>query len=129
MWRSLRTWMLDVMADVAAQRATNRMDERAIAIVVCPNLYDPPNAEQLTDPLAAMAFTQGMAKFVTELLLHYVSVRTRVRSASLVLAPEEPPAPPPLPIGAADEVEVSDIQPPAIGQESDTLPPNGPAFC
>ena len=33
-------WILEVMADVAQHQHSNRMTERAIAIVVAPNLYD-----------------------------------------------------------------------------------------
>ena len=80
-------WLLEMMADVAEKHTTNRMSAQAIAIVVAPNLYDPPgldgSAGAVLDPLAALTYTQGMSKFVTELLSHYISIRSRVRSASL----------------------------------------------
>ena len=130
--KGLFLWLLDVMADVAAQRATNRMDERAIAIVVCPNLYDPPDAAALTDPLAAMAFTQGMAKFVTELLLHYVSVRTRVRSTSNLGVQHGgvPPPPPPPPTHEETAVDLAvDLADSGGAAPQEQRRPDPPAFC
>ena len=72
-------WLLEMMADVAARAAASRMNERAIAIVIAPNLYDPPPLQPGDDPMASLTYTQGMARFVTELLTHYIAVRGRVR--------------------------------------------------
>ena len=41
-------WLLDVCADVAAEQASNKMSERAIAIVLAPNLYAPPRPTTTT---------------------------------------------------------------------------------
>ena len=75
-------WLLEMMADVAEHGETNRMSERAIAIVVAPNLYEPPDPEECADPMKVLTYTQGMAKFVTELLVYYIAVRTRVHASS-----------------------------------------------
>lgn len=72
-------WLLEMMSDVAEHGAENRMSERAVAIVVAPNLYDPPPMTPGDDAMAAVTYTQGMARFVTELLTHYVAVRGKVR--------------------------------------------------
>ena len=71
-------WLLEMMADVAEAKAANRMGERAVAIVIAPNLYDPPpiDGAGALDPLAALEYTQGMARFVTELLLYYCLLYT-----------------------------------------------------
>ena len=71
-------WLLEVMAEVAEHGETNRMSERAIAIVVAPNLYDMPDDADVADPMAALLYTQGMARFVSELLVYYVAVRRSV---------------------------------------------------
>ena len=71
-------WLLDVCADVAAEQASNKMSERAIAIVLAPNLYAPPEADD-DNPLEGLLRTQKMTKFLSELLFHYISVRHRVR--------------------------------------------------
>uniref|UniRef100_A0A7S2HD61 Rho-GAP domain-containing protein n=1 Tax=Haptolina brevifila TaxID=156173 RepID=A0A7S2HD61_9EUKA len=85
-------WLLELMADVAEQQEANRMNERAIAIVMAPNLYGDdaqPSAADGTagaaepiDPMAALEHSQKMARLITELLLHYINVRVRVRSTS-----------------------------------------------
>ena len=67
-----------VCADVAAEQASNKMSERAIAIVLAPNLYAPPEADD-DNPLEGLLRTQKMTKFLSELLFHYISVRHRVR--------------------------------------------------
>jgi len=74
-------WLLDLMADVADQQEHNKMNERAVAIVMAPNLYDAPSSE---NPLDALMQTQKFTKFLSELLHHYIVVRKRVRSQSLV---------------------------------------------
>lgn len=43
--KGLFVWLLDVMADVASCSSSNKMSVRAVAIVVAPNLYDPPSDE------------------------------------------------------------------------------------
>jgi len=73
-------WLLDLMADVADQQEHNKMNERAVAIVMAPNLYDAPVTD---DPLDALMQTQKFTKFLSELLHHYIVVRKRVRSQSI----------------------------------------------
>ena len=65
--------------DVAAEQATNKMSERAIAIVLAPNLYESPDAAEGANPLEGLMRTQKMTKFLSELLFHYIKVRVRVR--------------------------------------------------
>lgn len=72
-------WLLDLMADVAAMQEHNKMSDRAIAIVIAPNLYDCPDSK---GPMEVMIFSQQMAKFLLELLHHYSAMRTRRRSLS-----------------------------------------------
>jgi len=137
--KGLFLWLLEMMADVAERAECNRMNERAIAVVIAPNLYDQPTDAEIADPMAALNYTQGaravfsprnlrdgpcrqagcrvarggaseavrwwlrgrvrvtrtrtraaagsvrcagMARFVTELLMHYMVVRRRVRTES-----------------------------------------------
>ena len=61
-------------------RAWDGHSERAISIVMAPNLYDAPPSD---DPLDALLHTQKMTKFLSELLHHYMAVRKRVRSNSV----------------------------------------------
>jgi hypothetical protein len=44
-------WLLDLMADVADQQEHNKMNERAVAIVMAPNLYDAPVTANPLDAL------------------------------------------------------------------------------
>ena len=95
--QGLLLWLLEMMADVSELKDKNRMTERAVATVIAPNIYTEP--EDLTDPMAALHYSQHMAKFVCELLLHFVAVRVqvRVRSGSVVQPPgvSAPDGPPP----------------------------------
>jgi len=82
--QGLFLWLLEMMAVIAEHKEDNRMNERALAVVVVPNLYDVNcDVDNGADPMAALTFSQGMAKFVSELLFHYISVRRRVRTASV----------------------------------------------
>ena len=85
--KGLFMWLLEMMADVAERGEVNRMNERAIAIVVAPNLYDPPDPGDCPNPMAALTYTQGMSRFVTELLVYYVYTRKRVRVRQESLPP------------------------------------------
>ena len=85
--KGLFLWLLEMMADGAERGSVNRMNERAIAIVVAPNLYDPPDPGDCPNPMAALTYTQGMSRFVTELLVYYVYTRKRVRQESAVSLP------------------------------------------
>ena len=50
-------WLLDLMADVADQQESNKMNERALAIVMAPNLYDAPATD---NPLDALMQARGV---------------------------------------------------------------------
>lgn len=75
-------WLLEVMSEVSEHGGVNKMTEKAIAIVFAPNLYDAPDPADTSDPMACLVFAQSMAKFLCELLLHFTSVRSRLRSKS-----------------------------------------------
>ena len=67
---------MDVCADVAAEQASNKMSERAIAIVLAPNLYAPPEADD-DNPLEGLLRTQKMTKFLMSLKAHKTPWKTR----------------------------------------------------
>lgn len=99
--QGLLLWLLELMADVADRGDDNRMNERAIAIVVVPNLYGSLEDDILpVNPMAALEFTQGMAKFITELLLYFMHLRKLVRSS--ITEERVPPAGPPEGATSAD---------------------------
>jgi len=83
--KGLLLWLLSVMAEVAQHQEKNKMNERAIAIVMAPNLYEPPQA-QSSDPMEALIYSQKMTKFLCELLHHYVMAKTRVHNSSQGIA-------------------------------------------
>jgi len=72
-------WLLDLMADVANHQQHNKMSEEAISIVMAPNLYTLPE-EARDEPLEQLRFGKQVAKFIVNLLRHYMSVRTRSSS-------------------------------------------------
>ena len=74
--KGLVLWLLELMADVAEEQDENKMNERAIAIVIAPNLYEP---DKNASPMEGVVFTQKMTKFLSELLFHYITVRQSVR--------------------------------------------------
>jgi len=82
MRKGLFLWLCELMADVAEHGDVNRMSSNAVAIVIAPNLYDiNPTDAEVSNPMAALVYTQGMARFVTQLLEFYMAVRSRVRES------------------------------------------------
>eukprot|EP00007_Cunea_sp_BSH-02190019_P005234 CAMPEP_0174243574 /NCGR_PEP_ID=MMETSP0417-20130205/32165_1 /TAXON_ID=242541 /ORGANISM="Mayorella sp, Strain BSH-02190019" /LENGTH=489 /DNA_ID=CAMNT_0015323115 /DNA_START=5 /DNA_END=1471 /DNA_ORIENTATION=- len=53
--RTLLKWLVDLMCDVAALEATNKMNPRNLAIVIAPNLYSTPPG---TDPIEGLMASQ-----------------------------------------------------------------------
>jgi hypothetical protein len=64
--RSLLGWLLDLMVDVASYKDTNKMSEQNLAIVVAPNLYDPPGC----DPMEGLVMSQKAVQFLQHLVLY-----------------------------------------------------------
>jgi len=85
--QGLFLWLLELMADVAAQRSTNLMSEQNIAIVLAPNLYHGALSLAGGDPMKAV---KAMANFVEKLLLYYVAVRHRIQKRGTSTGSEEP---------------------------------------
>jgi len=104
--QGLFLWLLELMADVSASKATNKMSEQNIAIVIAPNLYGMSGPSLVGgDPMAAV---KAMASFVEKLLIYYVAVRSRIKTqrqdsavvpsrndSAVAVTPSMPPPPPP----------------------------------
>jgi len=91
--KSLLGWLLHLMADVAALKSSNKMTEQnlgrvnrmpvfivpcvlsyissAAAIVVAPNLYDPPGS----DPMEGLVMSQKAVQFLHHLILNEIELR------------------------------------------------------
>lgn len=69
--KSLLGWLLHLMADVAALKAHNKMSEQNLAIVVAPNLYDPPGS----DPMEGLVMSQKAVQFLHNLILNEIELR------------------------------------------------------
>jgi len=75
--RSLLGWLLDLMVDVCSNKDTNKMSEQNLAIVVAPNLYDPPGC----DPMEGLVMSQKAVQFLHHLILHEIERRAAVSAA------------------------------------------------
>jgi len=69
--KSLLGWLLHLMADVAALKSSNKMTEQNLAIVVAPNLYDPPGS----DPMEGLVMSQKAVQFLHHLILNEIELR------------------------------------------------------
>ena len=63
---SLLMWLLDIMGQVVLHKDINKMSEKNMAIVVAPNLYS--IKLDMNNPMAAMTWTQRIAKFIEVVL-------------------------------------------------------------
>jgi hypothetical protein len=76
-------WLLDVMGQVVAHKAENKMSTKNMAIVVAPNLY---SIADVSNPMAAMTWTSRIAQFTevileSRMLLNDVAAATKAGSA------------------------------------------------
>jgi len=69
--RSLLGWLLDLMVDVCSHKSVNKMSEQNLAIVVAPNLYDPPGC----DPMEGLVMSQKAVQFLHHLVLYEIERR------------------------------------------------------
>ena len=74
---SLLLWLLDTMGQVVTHKETNKMSAKNMAIVIAPNLY---SIVDLSNPMAAMTWTQRIARFAEVVL----TARMQVRPPSVV---------------------------------------------
>ena len=80
--KGLTVWLLQLLAEVAACKDTNKMSEKSLSIVVAPNLYDLPEEVLTSDPMAALTYAQRMASFLCKLLQYFIAVRDRHSSVT-----------------------------------------------
>ena len=76
---SLLLWLLDTMGQVVAHKETNKMSAKNMAIVIAPNLY---SIVDLSNPMAAMTWTQRIARFAEVVLMARMQVRPPSVAAS-----------------------------------------------
>jgi len=75
--RSLLSWLLSLLCDVAAKKTRNKMTEQNLAIVVAPNLFIPPGS----DPLEGLVMSQKSVQFLHNLLVYEVDKRANKKDA------------------------------------------------
>eukprot|EP01090_Pellita_catalonica_P015324 TRINITY_DN4139_c0_g1_i1.p2 TRINITY_DN4139_c0_g1~~TRINITY_DN4139_c0_g1_i1.p2 ORF type:complete len:232 (-),score=46.60 TRINITY_DN4139_c0_g1_i1:1430-2125(-) len=63
--KTLLGWLLTTLAEVSVFRKKNKMSAQNLAIVVAPNLYDPPGS----DPMEGLVMSQKAVQFLHNLLL------------------------------------------------------------
>lgn len=71
-FKTLLTWLLDLLCSVTQHSAVNRMTPQNLAIVVAPNLYDTSSS----DPMEGLVMSQKVVQFVNHLLLWYLERKT-----------------------------------------------------
>jgi hypothetical protein len=76
---SLLMWLLDTMGQVVAHKDINKMSAKNMAIVIAPNLY---SLMDLSDPMAAITWTQRIARFAEIVLVARMQVRPPIVGAS-----------------------------------------------
>lgn len=64
--KTLLGWLLNLLKEVASKKKHNKMSAQNLAIVVAPNLYDPPGS----DPMEGLVMSQKAVQFLHNLLLH-----------------------------------------------------------
>lgn len=76
--KSLLGWLLHLLADVATLKLHNKMSEQNLAIVVAPNLYDPPGS----DPMEGLVMSQKAVQFLHHLILNEMELRHAAQKES-----------------------------------------------
>eukprot|EP01088_Endostelium_zonatum_P020370 TRINITY_DN7477_c0_g1_i1.p1 TRINITY_DN7477_c0_g1~~TRINITY_DN7477_c0_g1_i1.p1 ORF type:complete len:384 (+),score=96.84 TRINITY_DN7477_c0_g1_i1:166-1317(+) len=69
--KTLFRWLIVMLADVAEKRDRNKMSPQNLAIVVAPNLYDPPGS----DPMEGLVMSQKSVQFLMHCLLDEIDQR------------------------------------------------------
>jgi len=78
--RTLFLWLLDLLADVAANESINKMNPRNLAIVVAPNLFTTPLD---VSPVESLMLSQKVVNFVIQILQFHIKSRNSSSSLSL----------------------------------------------
>jgi hypothetical protein len=81
-YKSLLGWLLAMIVEVAAYKDTNKMTEQNLAIVIAPNLYNPPGS----DPMEGLVMSQKSVQFLHHLVLYELET---CRSSVSEYHPEE----------------------------------------
>jgi len=76
--RSITKWLLELLADVAANEQQNKMSARNLAIVVAPNLF----STSEIDPVESLTLSQKVVNFVFQLLEYQLSEKSHSDSQS-----------------------------------------------
>jgi hypothetical protein len=71
-YKTLLTWLLDLLCMTTQHSAVNRMTPQNLAIVVAPNLYDTSSS----DPMEGLVMSQKVVQFVNNILLWYLEKKT-----------------------------------------------------
>jgi len=69
--KPLLGWLLAILVEVATNRKETKMSAQNLAIVVAPNLYDPPSS----DPMEGLVMSQKAVQFLHNLLLSELEQR------------------------------------------------------
>jgi len=69
--KDLLGWLLNILVEVATNKANTKMSEQNLAIVVAPNLYDPPSA----NPMEGLLMSQKATQYLHHLLLSELESR------------------------------------------------------
>jgi hypothetical protein len=64
--KTLLGWLLDMLSEVSRYKDANKMSPQNLAIVVAPNLYEPPGS----DPMEGLMMSQKAVQFLHALLLN-----------------------------------------------------------
>lgn len=70
MERTLLDWLIDLLMTVAAKSHINKMTIQNLAIVVAPNLYNPPGS----DPIEGLVLSQKCVQFLHNILLYKTGI-------------------------------------------------------
>eukprot|EP01087_Luapelamoeba_hula_P023406 TRINITY_DN858_c0_g1_i1.p1 TRINITY_DN858_c0_g1~~TRINITY_DN858_c0_g1_i1.p1 ORF type:complete len:243 (+),score=46.04 TRINITY_DN858_c0_g1_i1:399-1127(+) len=73
MERTLLGWLINFLADAAEFKSTNKMTEQNLAIVVAPNLYNPPSH----DPMEGLLLSQKSTQFLHNLIAYETELRSK----------------------------------------------------
>jgi len=67
-YKTLLTWLLQLLANISANSEVNKMTAQNLAIVVAPNLYD----LQTPNPMEGLIMSQKSAQFLVNVLAAYI---------------------------------------------------------
>eukprot|EP01088_Endostelium_zonatum_P018544 TRINITY_DN598_c4_g1_i1.p1 TRINITY_DN598_c4_g1~~TRINITY_DN598_c4_g1_i1.p1 ORF type:complete len:346 (+),score=69.70 TRINITY_DN598_c4_g1_i1:99-1136(+) len=73
--KDLLGWLLNILVVVAVNKGNTKMSEQNLAIVVAPNLYDPPSA----NPMEGLVMSQKATQYLHNLLLSELENRGEIK--------------------------------------------------